>query len=209
MPDVLFLSDNAGFADDLIGQINLYAPEYKVSQQEEAHHNYDIYILDEKKDLAVQLRQKHHKAPILQLEKNTGDSSESDELDMVISKPFSLNEFLNKLRSCINMFENRSEGYLFFNDYELHPVAKEIVNLRNDETVKLTEKEVAVIKYLYKAKGHNVSKNDLLRDVWDYNADVTTHTIETHIYRLRQKVEQDDASAQLIVTEDGSYKLKF
>ena len=113
------------------------------------------------------------------------------------------------LRSCINKFENSSDGYLLFNCYELHPATKEIINVRNNNVVKLTEKEVAVVKYLYKSKDKTVSKNDLLRDVWDYNADVTTHTIETHIYRLRQKVEQDDSSTQLIITEDGGYKLKF
>ena len=96
-----------------------------------------------------------------------------------------------------------------FNNYELHPAAKEILNLRNNELIKLTEKEVAVIKYLYKAKDRIVSKTDLLQDVWDYNAEVSTHTIETHIYRLRQKVEQGDADAQLIITENGGYKLKF
>ena len=68
---------------------------------------------------------------------------------------------------------------------------------------------MAVIKYLYKSKDKIVSKNDLLQDVWDYNAEVTTHTIETHIYRLRQKVEHDTPEAQLNMTEDGGYKLKF
>lgn len=97
-----------------------------------------------------------------------------------------------------------------FNDYELRPLGKEIYNFRNDEVIKLTEKEIAILKYLYKAGADKiVSKNELLQEVWGYNPDVTTHTIETHIYRLRQKVEHDDASAQLILTTDGGYQLKF
>lgn len=207
MPDILLLSDNSGFAEDLAGQISLYTPEFSVCREADENRNFDVYILDEKSSLAENLRQEHHKAPILLLEK--ADSSADFDPDAVIYKPFSLNVFLNLLRSCINKFENSSGGYLRFNNYELHPAAKEIVNLRNNETVKLTEKEVAVIKYLYKAKDKTVSKTDLLRDVWDYNAEVTTHTIETHIYRLRQKVEHDNAEAQLIMTEDGGYKLKF
>ncbi len=207
MPDVLLLSDNQGFADDLAGQISLYTPEFSVYRQEGDNRNFDVYILDEKSPLAGKLRQEHHKAPILLLEK--ADSSADFDPEMTVYKPFSLNVFLNLLRSCINRFENSSDGYLRFNSYELHPAAKEIVNLQNGETVKLTEKEVAVIKYLYKAKDRIVSKNDLLRDVWDYNADVTTHTIETHIYRLRQKVEHDNAETPLIMTEDGGYRLKF
>ena len=107
------------------------------------------------------------------------------------------------------MIENSEEGYLRFNQYELRPLVKEILNERNNEITKLTEKEVSIIKYLYKAGNKIVSKNELLQEVWGYSPDVTTHTIETHIYRLRQKVEHEDISAQLILTSDGGYQLKF
>ena len=83
------------------------------------------------------------------------------------------------------------------------------MNQRNNEIIKLTEKEVAIIKYLYKAKDKIVSKNELLQEVWGYSPEVTTHTIETHIYRLRQKVEHEDVSAQIILTSDGGYQLKM
>ena len=208
MPSILFLSDNEGFAEDLCGQIKLYAPEFSIER--EANDNiFDVYILDEKKELLPRLREKHVKSPIVLLEKNIDGLGEDGDLVFLVEKPFRLNEFLNNLRSCINKFENSCDAYLTFNNYELHPLAKEILNLRNNELIKLTEKEVAVIKYLYKAKDRIVSKTDLLQDVWDYNAEVSTHTIETHIYRLRQKVEQGDADAQLIITENGGYKLKF
>lgn len=208
MPSILFLSDNEGFAEDLCGQIHLYAPEFSI-EREDDDASYDIYILDEKRELLPRLREKHVKSPIVLLEKNVEGLGENGELVFLVEKPFRLNEFLNNLRSCINKFENSSDAYLTFNNYELHPLAKEILNLRNNELIKLTEKEVAVIKYLYKAKDKIVSKTDLLQDVWDYNAEVSTHTIETHIYRLRQKVEHDDVDAQLIITENGGYKLKF
>ncbi len=98
--------------------------------------------------------------------------------------------------------------YICFNQYIVRPIKKDIINQRNNEVIKLTEKEVAIIKYLYKSQDHIVTKNDLLQDVWGYAPDVTTHTIETHVYRLRQKVEHEDADAQLIVTLDGGYRLK-
>ena len=208
MPSILFLSDNEGFSEDLCGQIHLYAPEFSI-EREDDDASYDIYILDEKRELLPRLREKHVKSPIVLLEKNVEGLGENGDLVFLVEKPFRLNEFLNNLRSCINKFENSSDAYLTFNNYELHPLAKEILNLRNNELIKLTEKEVAVIKYLYKAKDKIVSKTDLLQDVWDYNAEVSTHTIETHIYRLRQKVEHDDVDAQLIITENGGYKLKF
>lgn len=96
-----------------------------------------------------------------------------------------------------------------FNQYELRPSKKEILNLRNGEVIKLTEKEVAIIKYLYKAKDKIVSKTNCCKEVWGYSPEVTTHTIETHIYRLRQKVEHEDTSAQIILTSDGGYQLKI
>ena len=76
------------------------------------------------------------------------------------------------------------------------------------EIVKLTEKEVSILQYLYKIRDRIVTKSELLQEVWGYNPDVTTHTIETHIYRLRQKVEHEDKNAQLIITEEGGYFLK-
>ena len=111
------------------------------------------------------------------------------------------------LLSFINLAFNSHEGSLKFNQYCLYPLNKEIVNLRNNESVKLTEKEVAIIQYLYKIKDRIVTKTELLQQVWGYSPDATTHTIETHIYRLRQKVEHDNADAQLIMTEDGGYML--
>jgi DNA-binding response OmpR family regulator len=73
--------------------------------------------------------------------------------------------------------------------------------------LRLTEKETAILRFLHRAGQQVVSRDTLLREVWGYNANVTTHTLETHIYRLRQKVERDPGTAQLLVTEAGGYKL--
>ena len=73
--------------------------------------------------------------------------------------------------------------------------------------VRLTEKETAILRYLYSAGQRPVSRETLLQEVWGYNSGVTTHTLETHIYRLRQKVEKDAATPAILVTEPGGYKL--
>jgi DNA-binding response OmpR family regulator len=73
--------------------------------------------------------------------------------------------------------------------------------------VRLTDKETAILRYLYRAGQKPVSREILLQEVWGYNSGVTTHTLETHIYRLRQKIERDPANAALLVTEAGGYKL--
>ncbi|MCZ6522531.1 MAG: helix-turn-helix domain-containing protein, partial [Alphaproteobacteria bacterium] len=73
--------------------------------------------------------------------------------------------------------------------------------------VRLTEKETAILKYLYRAGDKVVGREVLLNEVWGYNAGVTTHTLETHIYRLRQKIERDPSNARLLITEPGGYRL--
>ena len=73
--------------------------------------------------------------------------------------------------------------------------------------IRLTEKETNILKYLYRAGEKPVSREELLAEVWGYNAGVTTHTLETHVYRLRQKIETDPANAKLLLTEAGGYRL--
>ena len=78
----------------------------------------------------------------------------------------------------------------------------------DDKKIRLTEKETNILKYLYRAGGKPVARDELLAEVWGYNAAVTTHTLETHIYRLRQKVEPDPAHARLLLTDAGGYRLQ-
>ncbi len=205
MPNILFLSDNDVFKKDILDQISYHIPEFKIPNNED--DIIDIIIIDEKLDLLEKCFQKEIKAPVIFLSKT--DKACNNNIHHTIIKPLVLSSFIDDIKSSINIFENSNDGLLEFNKYKLYPSRKEILNLRNNETIKLTEKEVAIIKYLYKNQGKIVSKNDLMQEVWGYVADVATHTVETHIYRLRQKVEQDDVSAQLIQTSDGGYKLKL
>ncbi len=203
MPNILFLTDDDFFADDLSEQIKLYAPEFDIFREEDKDKHYHIIVVDEKTD---SLKNIITKAPVFLLTQNENTDAN---VQHIFTKPLKLRDFLDTLQAGINRFENSSEGYLTFNRYELRPMSKEILNLRNAELIKLTEKEVSIIKYLYKSQDRIVSKNELLQEVWGYSPDVTTHTIETHIYRLRQKVEHDNPDAQIIITEEGGYLLKI
>lgn len=208
MPDILFISENPHLHDDLCEQIALYAKDYRIIAKDDTATVPDIIIFDEE---APRLDEQHHrnlKAPIFLLTSQPERFKGRSEITNLIGKPFSLRDFLDELQAGINLYENSTSGYLSFNRYVVKPVKKEIFNERNGETVKLTEKEVSVLKYLYKMQDRIVGKNELLQEVWGYSPEVTTHTIETHIYRLRQKVEHEDLSAQLILTVDGGYQLK-
>ena len=90
--------------------------------------------------------------------------------------------------------------------YTFRPSAKLLVGEKGGK-VRLTEKETAILRYLFRAGQKSISRDVLLQEVWGYNSGVTTHTLETHIYRLRQKIERDPSNARLLVTEDGGYRL--
>ena len=199
MAHVLFVSDNEDFAADLKAQVLRFAPD--LSFVETAP---DLLLVDENLQRCDELRQKYPSIPLIFL---SDENKENDLLNIYVKKPFSLMSFLDVLRAANNNLDNSVDGYLCFNGYELRPNLREIADIKSGSVVKLTEKEVSILKYLYKNQNGYVSKNDLQRNVWKYSEDVTTHTIETHIYRLRQKVEQTDGR-RLIVTDNGGYKLQ-
>lgn len=205
MPNLLFISSNQDFCDDMVEQLNLYAKDFNVFSQDSDGVFFDIIVVDE--NIAEAEKHIHRSIPIFLMLNADNDYDHED--ITIISKPLSLNLFLDKIQSVIHFHENTEDGYLQFNDYELRPLRKEILNLRNNEIVKLTEKEVSILKHLYKAQSRIVTKSELLQEVWGYNPDASTHTIETHIYRLRQKVENDDPNTQLILTSEGGYQLNF
>ena len=96
---------------------------------------------------------------------------------------------------------------MYKRQYTFRPAAKVLQDTVKNRRIRLTEKECSILKFLYRAGGRPVARQVLLNEVWGYNAAVTTHTLETHIYRLRQKIEQDPANASLLLTEGGGYRL--
>lgn len=209
MPNILFLSDNELFSTDLIEQMaKALSEEYKVFTQDDDKTVFDIALLDGKGFLPS-FREKHAKVPAIILEPSNSEAYTENKLDTFLYKPLILPTLLNQIQSSINVFENSTEGFLRFGDYELRPREKEIFNKKTKTTTKLTEREVNIIQYLYKSPNDSVSKNELLQNVWAYSTDVSTHTIETHIYRLRKKVEQTPKDKPLIQAEEKGYKLMF
>lgn len=198
MADILIYGENVEFIADLKDQIQRF-----INGIQFVTDSPDLIIVDENKAKYVELRQKYPNVPILMLGADL--NLKDDALNVNIRKPLRLMAFLDVVRAANHKLDYSTDGYLRFNGYELHPSHKEIADLLTARKVKLTEREVAILKYLFKNRGGYVSKNDLQTNVWQYNEEVATHTIETHIYRLRQKVETDDR--RLILTDSGCYKL--
>lgn len=139
------------------------------------------------------------------------ESDAGDELEPVdyLSKPFRIADLLMRIRELLRVQEQSEDVFLRIGPYRFYAGTKTLVadDAEPDRKVRLTEKETDILKYLYGVGAQVVSREMLLAEVWGYNSGVTTHTLETHIYRLRQKIEADPSNAQLLVTDAGGYRL--
>ncbi|HPD83377.1 MAG TPA: winged helix-turn-helix domain-containing protein [Alphaproteobacteria bacterium] len=93
--------------------------------------------------------------------------------------------------------------------FTLDPLSSVLKHQKTDQIFKLTEKELDILIYLHTHQKKDVTKQDLLDQVWGYAENVETHTLETHIYRLRQKIESDPARPEFLVTSGEGYRLNF
>jgi len=177
---------------------------------------YDLIILDvglpdtDGRELCRRMRKQGVKAPILMLTGHDGDADTILGLDAgandYITKPFKFPVLLARIRAQLRQHEQSEDAVFQLGPYTFKPAQKMLIT-EADKKVRLTEKETNILKYLYRATDGVVPRDVLLHEVWGYNAGVTTHTLETHIYRLRQKIEADPSNARLLVTESGGYRL--
>ncbi len=151
------------------------------------------------------------KSPIIML---TAAESEADTIlgldagaNDYITKPFRLGVLLARLRAQLRQHEQSEDAVFTIGPYTFRPSAKLLTHGESKKKVRLTEKETSILKYLYRSGDAVVGRDKLLGEVWGYNAAVTTHTLETHVYRLRQKIEEDPSAAEILVTEPGGYRL--
>jgi len=126
--------------------------------------------------------------------------------DDYVAKPFRFAVLLARIRAQLRQHEASEDAVFSVGPYSFRPGSKMLTGA-NAKKVRLTEKETAILRFLYRAGQMPVSRETLLQEVWGYNSGVTTHTLETHIYRLRQKIEKDAANPEILVTEAGGYKL--
>jgi len=182
-----------------------------------ASSRFDTIVLDvglpdmDGRELCRLLRRSGVQVPIVML---TGADSEPDTVlgleagaDDYVTKPFRLSVLLARLRAHLRQSDLSDAAVFMIGPYTFRPGAKLLTDQSGRKKVRLTEKETAILKYLYRAGDRAIARDTLLCEVWGYNAGVTTHTLETHVYRLRQKIERDPARAEILVTEPGGYRL--
>ncbi|HEV7266365.1 MAG TPA: response regulator transcription factor [Falsiroseomonas sp.] len=177
---------------------------------------YDAVVLDiglpdgDGRDLCARLRRRGLRMPILMLTGADGEQDTVRGLDSgandYIAKPFRIPELLARLRAHLRVYDESDDAAFNIGPYSFRPSARMLLDVSNKK-IRLTGKEAAVLRFLYRADGRPVERQILLGEVWGYNNSVTTHTLETHIYRLRQKIEADPSKPRLLLTKARSYQL--
>ena len=217
---ILVVDDDSELRQALCEQLALHA-EFVVAQAASvaaarraiAEAAPDIIIMDvglpdmDGRELCRLMRRGGVRAPVLML---TGADSDADAIlgldsgaNDYITKPFRLNVLLARLRAHLRQSEHRDDAVFPIGPYTFQPSAKLMTDSDRRKKVRLTEKETAILRYLYHAGDRAIGRATLLGEVWGYNAGVTTHTLETHVYRLRQKIERDPAAPRLIHSVRG------
>src|SRR5215813_1399746 len=220
---ILIVDDDNELRDALVEQLALHE-EFEAEAvdsgakgvQVARNGHVDLVIMDvglpdvDGREAVRILRKNGFRAPIIML---TGHDTDSDTIlglesgaNDYVTKPFRFAVLLARIRAQLRQHEASEDAVFTIGPYTFQPSSKVLLNLMGNK-VRLTEKETAVLPYLYRAGQRPVSRETLLQEVWGYNSGVTTHTLETHIYRLRQKFEKDAATPAILVTEAGGYKL--
>ncbi|RIX99256.1 DNA-binding response regulator [Aureimonas flava] len=220
---ILIVDDDDDLRTTLVDQLALHE-EFQVLQEANATkgiqtaraHLIDLVIMDvglpdmDGREAVKALRKGGFKAPVIILTAQDGDADtilglESGANDYV-AKPFRFAVLLARIRAQLRQHEQSEDATFQVGPYVFKPSQKVLLDDKGGK-IRLTEKETAIIRYLYRADRRVVTRDVLLEEVWGYNSGVTTHTLETHVYRLRQKIEPEPSNARLIVTESGGYKL--
>ncbi len=220
---ILLVDDDADLSEALHDQLALY-DEFELTRaataaaglQAARDGHVDLVIMDvglpdmDGREAVKLLRKSGVRAPIIML---TGQDTDSDAIlgleagaNDYVTKPFRFAVLLARIRAHLRQHEQSEDATFAIGGYTFRPAAKMLLDSSGGK-IRLTEKETAILKYLYRAGDRIVTRDVLLSEVWGYNSGVTTHTLETHIYRLRQKIERDPSNAELLVTESGGYKL--
>lgn len=165
-------------------------------------------------DVCKTVRKENIEVPIILL---TAKGEEIDKVlglelgaDDYVTKPFSLRELLARIKAVLRRGENVSDSDANeeINIGRMRIDFKGYKAFINKKAVQLSHKEFEVLRYLWKKRNSTVSRDDLLSDIWGYDENPTTRTVDNFIMKLRHKIEENPNHPEVIITVHGfGYKL--
>lgn len=227
MSKILIVEDEANMRRGL--KDNFEFEDYEVDTAEDGEkglqkildNRYDLIILDVMMprmsgfDVCRTARKKGITTPVILL---TAKGEEIDKVlglelgaDDYVTKPFSLRELIARVKAILRRTENSSSAQAITNNIKIGKLEinfSSYTALRNNSPVNLSHKEFEIIRHLWKKRNQTVSRDELLNEIWGYEENPTTRTVDNFIVKLRQKIEQDANHPQIILTVHGiGYKL--
>jgi len=172
------------------------------------YNDIDLIIVDNDLLLLKTIRETGYKKAVFVLidgkDENLYFRALDDGASDVMTKPLLFEALLARIRAAIYTEKNTFDGMITVNNFVFMPKARILRYV--DKEIRLTEKEAGIINLLHKKKPAAVDRLTILKEIWGYNADISTHTLETHIYHLRQKIESV-TDEKLILTSDDGYAI--
>lgn len=128
----------------------------------------------------------------------------------LFEKPFKVSHLLNEVETLLSANTYQNSDIFLMKDLKFLPYEKVLINLNSKNKEHLTEKENKLLLYFCSNKNIELTKNDLLSSIWGVSESVNTHTLETHIYRLKQKLNKlEPKSSFLLSNNNGLYSFQF
>jgi DNA-binding response OmpR family regulator len=222
--NVLIVEDDESLRASLADQLALYEDygSLAVGTAGEAlemidKQRFDIVLLDiglpdmDGRETCRLMRRHGLHAPVIML---TGMDSDADVIlgldsgaNDYIVKPFRISVLLARIRAQLRQHEMSEDAAFSLGPYIFKPSVRRLINKNTEQEIKLSDKECAILKHLYRAGDAVVACDTLYSEIWGHSAPLTTHTLQTHIYRLRQKIEQDASKPQILKSEAGGYRV--
>ncbi len=178
-------------------------------------NNYDLIILDNSmpkkngKSVCKEIRESGKTLPILILSVKTEIESKVDLLnsgaDDYMTKPFSFEELKTRINALLRRPRNLIDNILKIDDLVLNTSDYSV--LRNNKEIYLTKKEFSLLKYLMENKGRVLSKTTIMEHIWDMNADVFSNTVETHILKIRKKIDKGKKESIIKTITGRGYRI--
>lgn len=222
--NILIVEDDPEFRRTLVEQLRLHE-EFEIGEADTGQAaiaraeqtNYNAILLDiglpdmDGRDVCRVLRRKGIHSPVIMLTALDSDADAILGLDSgandYVTKPFRIGVLLARIRTHIRQHEMSEDASFAVGPYTFRPALKLLERADGRKDINLSDKENAILKHLYRAGDTSVSCETLYSEIWGYSTSLMTHTLQTHIYRLRQKIETDPSRPAILLSENGGYRL--